>query len=87
MAGWTGNPSFDVFGLPEEHQELRAAIRLLLETAHTLAEGAGAAPLAAALRLCDTLAGRRVALMLSGGNLSLNQLREVIAECGLRIAD
>ncbi|KUI31255.1 acyl-CoA dehydrogenase [Mycobacterium sp. IS-1496] len=31
MAGWTGNPSFDVFGLPEEHQELRAAIRALAE--------------------------------------------------------
>ncbi len=31
MAGWTGNPSFDVFQLPEEHQELRAAIRALAE--------------------------------------------------------
>jgi alkylation response protein AidB-like acyl-CoA dehydrogenase len=31
MAGWTGNPSFDVFQLPEEHQELRAAIRGLAE--------------------------------------------------------
>ncbi|MGE2713330.1 acyl-CoA dehydrogenase [Mycolicibacterium litorale] len=31
MAGWSGNPSFDVFQLPEEHQELRAAIRALAE--------------------------------------------------------
>ncbi|MFY2859056.1 acyl-CoA dehydrogenase [Mycobacterium sp. THU-M104] len=31
MAGWGGNPSFDVFGLPEEHQELRTAIRALAE--------------------------------------------------------
>ncbi|KUI39747.1 acyl-CoA dehydrogenase [Mycobacterium sp. GA-2829] len=31
MAGWTGNPSFDVFQLPEEHEELRAAIRALAE--------------------------------------------------------
>ncbi len=30
MAGW-GNPSFDLFQLPEEHQELRAAIRALAE--------------------------------------------------------
>jgi len=30
MAGW-GNPSFDMFQLPEEHQELRAAIRALAE--------------------------------------------------------
>ena len=31
MAGWGGNPSFDLFQLPEEHQELRAAIRALSE--------------------------------------------------------
>ena len=31
MAGWAGNPSFDLFQLPEEHQELRAAIRALSE--------------------------------------------------------
>lgn len=31
MAGWTGNPSFDVFALPEEHEELRSAIRALAE--------------------------------------------------------
>ncbi len=31
MAGWTGNTTFDVFKLPEEHDELRAAIRALAE--------------------------------------------------------
>jgi len=31
MAGWTGDSSFDLFQLPEEHQELRAAIRALCE--------------------------------------------------------
>ena len=31
MAGWTGDSSFDVFQLPEEHEELRAAIRALAE--------------------------------------------------------
>ena len=31
MVGWAGNPSFDLFQLPEEHQELRAAIRALAE--------------------------------------------------------
>ena len=31
MAGWAGNPSFDLFQLPEEHQEFRAAIRALAE--------------------------------------------------------
>ena len=31
MAGWSGDSSFDVFRLPEEHEELRAAIRALAE--------------------------------------------------------
>src|SRR5580693_6590729 len=31
MAGWGGDPSFDLFKLPEEHDELRAAIRALAE--------------------------------------------------------
>ncbi|WP_193045970.1 acyl-CoA dehydrogenase [Mycolicibacterium baixiangningiae] len=31
MAGWTGDTSFDMFQLPEEHQELRVAIRALAE--------------------------------------------------------
>ncbi len=60
--------------------QIREAIWLLLEKAHTLAEGAGAAPLAAALAQREQLAGRRVALVLSGGNLSPAQLREVMAE-------
>lgn len=60
--------------------QIRAAIRILIEKAHTLAEGAGAAPLAAALLLREQLAGRRVALVLSGGNLSPAQLREIIGE-------
>jgi threonine dehydratase len=60
--------------------EIAEAIRLYLAKAHTLAEGAGAAPLAAALRLRDRLTGRRVALILSGGNLSLDQLRWVLGD-------
>ena len=40
---------------------------------------AGAAPLAMALRLRDQLAGRRVVLVASGGNASLEQLRDVLA--------
>src|SRR6201998_177695 len=31
MAGWSGDPSFDLFKLPEEHDELRAALRALAE--------------------------------------------------------
>ena len=49
-------------------------MRWLVERAHTLAEAAGAAPLAAAYRLRDSLAGRKVGLVCSGGNTSVAQL-------------
>jgi threonine dehydratase len=54
----------------------------MLEHTRNLVEHAGAAPLAAALRLRDRLAGRRVALVASGGNLSPAQLRDVLAAAG-----
>jgi threonine dehydratase len=59
--------------------EMDEAIRLLLEHTHNLAEHAGAAALAAALRLRERLAGRRVVLVLSGGNLSMPELRRILA--------
>lgn len=58
--------------------ELRVAVRLLLEKAKTLAEPAGAAPLAAALRMQDNLCGKKVALILSGGNISPDELRQCL---------
>jgi threonine dehydratase len=60
-------------------EELRRAILLCLEKTHNLAEGAGAAPLAAALRLKDRLRGKKVALVMSGGNISPERLREVLS--------
>ena len=68
----------DDFILVSDH-DLKRAIVQLLEKTHNLAEGAGAASLAAALKLSDRLAGRKVALILSGGNLSLEKLRDAIA--------
>jgi len=56
-------------------EELRQAIVLMLEKTHNLAEGAGAASLAAAVKFKDRLAGRKVVLVLSGGNLSMDKLR------------
>jgi threonine dehydratase len=47
---------------------------LMIELTRNLVEAAGAAPLAAALRLRDDLKGKRVALILSGGNVSREQL-------------
>jgi threonine dehydratase len=57
---------------------LRAAIVLYLQKAKTLAEGAGAASLAGALQIQDQLRGKKVALILSGGNITPEQLRTVI---------
>jgi threonine dehydratase len=54
--------------------EIDAANALMIEKTRTLVEAAGAAPLAAALKLRERLAGRRVALICSGGNISPQQL-------------
>jgi threonine dehydratase len=59
--------------------EIRAAVRLLIETTRNLAEPAGAAPLAAALQIKDQLKGKKVALILSGSNITPAQLKELVA--------
>ncbi|RME82883.1 MAG: threonine dehydratase [Caldilineae bacterium] len=71
----------DDFVLVSE-DEMRQAIVILLAHTRNLAEGAGAAALAAALKLRHQLAGKRVAVILSGGNLSIDQLREILAATG-----
>ncbi len=58
---------------------LREAIVLMLEHARSLAEAAGASPLAAALTIKDRLAGKRVVLIQSGGNITLTGLREALS--------
>lgn len=59
-------------------EEIRAAQALMIEATRNLVEAAGAAPLAAALRLREQLASKRVALIASGGNASREQLLEVL---------
>ncbi|MBV9944004.1 MAG: threonine/serine dehydratase [Solirubrobacterales bacterium] len=58
--------------------ELRVATLQLIELTRTLVEPAGAAPLAAVLKLHERIAGRRVGLVCSGGNISPQQLRELL---------
>jgi threonine dehydratase len=58
--------------------EIADAVRLLLRTTHNLAEGAGAAGLAGLRRLSGDLAGREVAVILSGGNIDAETLRRVV---------
>ena len=59
--------------------EIRAAQALMIEATRNLVEAAGAAPLAAALRLRQQLSGKRVALILSGGNASPEQVLDVLS--------
>ena len=49
--------------------EIKAAMRHYFSDTHNVAEGAGAGPLAALLKEREGMAGKRVALILSGGNI------------------
>lgn len=61
-------------------EAIEEAILLLLQHTHNLAEGAGAVALAAALKNKERLAGKKVVLVLSGGNLSLERLRHIMSK-------
>jgi threonine dehydratase len=58
--------------------EMRQAVYWLLEHIHNLAEGAGAATLAAAWQQRSRFAGKKVVGVLSGGNLDLAQLPQIL---------
>ncbi len=58
--------------------EIGEAVLLLLERMKLLAEGAGAAALAGALKLRSRLKGKRVVLLISGGNIDINLLDRII---------
>jgi threonine dehydratase len=60
--------------------EIRRAMRILFTDTHNAAEGAGAAPLAAALQERRRLAGKRVAVIQSGGNTNRDLFAEVLTE-------
>ena len=60
--------------------EIRAAMRAIFSDTHNVAEGAGAAALAACLRERGEVAGRRVGLVLSGGNIDRELYARVLAE-------
>jgi threonine dehydratase len=62
--------------------EIRAAMRHLFTDTHNLAEGAGAAALAGLLQEKDRMAGRRVAVIQSGGNIDRELYLSVLSEAG-----
>jgi threonine dehydratase len=59
--------------------EVAAAIRAYWTDTHNLAEGAGAAALAAALQEKPKIRGKRVGLILSGGNIDFDQFGRWVA--------
>jgi threonine dehydratase len=61
-----------------DEAELHSAIRCYADTLHQLAEGAGAAALAGAFRLRRRIAGQRVGVVLSGGNITSRTLLSVL---------
>ena len=62
-----------------DEEEITAAMRHLFSDTHNVAEGAGAAALAALLQERRHMAGRRVALILTGGNVDRDVYARVLA--------
>ena len=69
----------DIIMLTEE--ELMDGVRLALRATHNLAEGAGAAALAAAVKMGDLLAGKKVVCVMSGGNIDEATLLRALQPC------
>jgi len=67
-------------------EEVAAAMRMLFEDTHNVAEGAGAAALAAAVKDKEQLRGQRVGLVLSGGNIDRDKYAGILAEATRRNA-
>ncbi len=59
--------------------DIRRAIGLLVEKAHTLAEPAGATALAGAVKHADRLKGKKVSITVSGANITASRLAEALA--------
>jgi threonine dehydratase len=67
----------DVVTLHED--ELREGVRAALQCTHNLAEGAGAAPIAAARHSASRVAGRTIVCVMTGGNIDMTTLRAVLS--------
>ena len=60
-------------------EEVAVAVRLLFSATHNVAEGAGAAALAALLQEREAMKGRRVGVVLSGGNIDTDWFRTILS--------
>jgi len=67
----------DQFLLVDDEQ-IKLAVGIMMEHTHNLVEEAAAAPLAAALQIKGQLQGKKVVLVASGGNISMENLKKVL---------
>ncbi len=65
-----------------DDDDMKDAIGILIDSAHTLTEAAGAAPLAGAMKNQLNIKGKNVALVITGGNITIPQLKEVLNRYG-----
>ena len=70
-------PQIDTW-VAADDEAIAAAVLTLLEKAKIVAEGAGALPLAVAEKIKRRLKGRKVVMILSGGNIDVNLLSRII---------
>ncbi|HZR66886.1 MAG TPA: threonine dehydratase [Terriglobales bacterium] len=61
-------------------EEVREAMRIYFTSTHNVVEGAGAASLAAALKEKDSLAGKKVGVVATGGNVDRDVFVNVLTE-------
>lgn len=61
-------------------EEMVQAILLIMELIRNMAEGAGASPLAAALKIKQRIKGKKVALILTGSNISMDRLKQILRQ-------
>ncbi len=59
--------------------DIAEAVRTYFQDTHNLAEGAGAAPLAGLMQERASMVGKRVAVILSGGNIDTSVYRRILS--------
>jgi threonine dehydratase len=62
-----------------EEEEIVEGVRAALRLTHNLAEGSGAAPIAAAKKYGSKLAGKKTGVVMSGGNIDVKTLARILA--------
>jgi threonine dehydratase len=59
-------------------EEMRQAMLTLMDKAHLVAEGAGSAALAAAIQMAGDVRGKRVGIVVSGGNVTMDTIKRAV---------